>query len=266
MFKKQKLTKFIVSLGLSLFIITPVSAATNTNPDKFMAAIKTAQPVKIESARKKYIASNSSADLFAKIVINHFKTTEYMKTLDKFGNISPTAPDLPGKLIKSKSGTFSLDSTFNILDGSYRNFKFNKSGKITSFEFKTSGSSFKSIKGNLQNLKSDFFNAGTEIKSGIHWKLPNNYSFVQLNYENKFGGLKSWSYARGYIRDASGVNHDVVTGPIGCTNTGGSAVIEGTTSSEASIVKNTTSVFVVPFFTDCQGTTSSPINVPFTVQ
>ena len=266
MFKKQNFTKFIVAFVLTISVSTPVIAATNTNPDKFMAAIKTAQPAKIESARKKYVASNSSADLFAKVIINHFKTTEYMKTLDKVGNVSPTAPDLPGKLTKSKSGTFILDSTFNTVDGSYRNFKFNKSGKITSFEFKTSNSSFNSINGNLQNIKSDFFNAGTEIKSGIHWKLPNNYSFVQLNYENKFGGLKSWSYARGYIRDASGVNHDVVTGPIGCTNTGGSAVIEGTTSSEAAIVQNTTSVFVVPFFTDCQGTTSSPINVPFTVQ
>jgi len=257
-----------VLLTSFLFVTTTNSAgaASNTNSDKWMEAIKSAQPAKIESARKKYVVPNSSADLFSILVINHFKTTEYMKTLDKYGNVSPTAPDLPGKLKKSKTGVFSLDSTFNTIDGSYKNFKYNKSGKITSFDFKLSNSSFKSIKGSFQSLTVDYFNAGTEIKSGLHWKLPNNNSFIQLNYFNKFGGLKSWSFARGYIRDASGVNHDVVTGPIGCTNTGGSAVIEGTTSTDAVIVKGTTSVFVIPFYLDCQGSNSSPINVPFTVQ
>ena len=264
--KKHIFFKLVMISVFSLINFGPASAVTNSDPEKFLNAIKSAQPAKIEAARKKYIALNSSADLFAKIIINHFKTTEYMKTLDKVGNISPTAPDLPGKLTKNKNASYSLDSTFNTIDGTYRNFKFNKSGKITSFEFKLANSEYKSIKGNLQNLSVDFFNSGTEIKSGIHWKLPNNFSFIQLNYENKFGGLKSWSYARGYIRDASGVNHDVVSGPIGCTNTGGSAVIEGTTSTVATIEKNTTSVFVVPFFTDCQGSNSSPINVPFTVQ
>lgn len=265
MIKLRILTRaiFIVSF---VFATSAVNAVSNSNPDKFLEAIKTAQPLKIETARKKYVAENSSADLFSIMIINHFKTTEYMKTLDKYGNVSPTAPDLPGKLRKTKNGIFTLDSTFNTIDGSYRNFKYNKNGKITSFEFKLSNSSFKSTKGNLQRLSMNFFDSGTEIKTGIHWKLPNNYSFVQFNYENKFGGLKSWSYARGYIRDASGKNHDVVTGPLGCTNTGGSAVIEGTTSTEAVIVKGTTSVFVIPFYLDCQGSNSNPINVQFTVQ
>lgn len=262
----RNIGKISIISALFLSSFTTANAAVNSNPDKFLAAIKSAQPVKIESARKKYVAANSSADLFSLIVINHFKTTEYMKTLDKVGNVSPTAPDLPGKLKKSKSGVFTLDSTFNTIDGSFKNFKFNKSGKITSFEFRSPNSTYKSIKGNLQSLSANYFNAGTEIKTGIHWKLPNNTSFVQLNYENKFGGLKSWSYARGYIRDASGINHDVVTGPLGCTNTGGSAVIEGTTSTDAAIVTGTTSVFIIPFFLDCQGINSSPINVPFTVQ
>ena len=68
---------------------------------------------------------------FAKLIINHFKATEYMKTLDKYGNVSPTAPDLPGKLKKSKNGEFTLDSTFNTIDGTYKNFKFSKNKKMT---------------------------------------------------------------------------------------------------------------------------------------
>jgi hypothetical protein len=266
---KNKFTKNVVIWSIvvvTAFAPIQVSASTNQNIDKFMEALKSAQPLKIEAARKKYVASNSSADLFSKIIVNHFNATEYLKTLDKYGNVSPSAHDAPGLLKKSKSGNYYLDSTFDTIDGNYRKFKFNKSGKITSFEFKNNSSSYKSIQGSLQNLTINYFDSGTEIKSGIHWKLPNNYSFVQVNYSNKFGGFKSWSYARGYIRDASGVNHDVKTGPLGCTNSGGNAVIEGTTSTEAAIVKGTTSVFVIPMYSDCSGSSSNPINVPFLVQ
>lgn len=262
-------SRFVKIVLVLMFIFTSGTtsvAQSNSNPDKFLAAIKSAQPAKIDVARKKYVVANSSADLFALVIINHFKTTEYMKTLDTYGNVSPSAPDLPGKLRKTKSGVYTLDSTFNTIDGSYKNFKFNKNGKITSFEFKVANSNYKSISGQIQKLNINFFDSGIQINSGLHWKLPNEFSFVQLNYENKFGGLKSWSYAKGYIRDASGVNHDVVSGPLGCTNSGGSAVIEGTTNSIAAIVENTTSVFVVPFYLDCRGANSYQINVPFTVQ
>ncbi len=122
------------------------------------------------------------------------------------------------------------------------------------------------IKDNIQLLTINYNVGGTEIKSGIHWKLPTGHSFVQVDFNNNFGGFKSWSYARGYIRDASGVNHNVVTGPLGCTNTGGKTVIEATTSTNAAIVKNTTSTLIVPMFLSCTGENSNEIKVPFTVQ
>ena len=265
---KKAIKNFGIIMISILVTISPLqaNASSSQNIDKFMQAIKSAQPLKIDAARKKYVAANSSADLFSKLIVNHFNATEYLKTLDKYGNVSPSAHDAPGSLKKSKKGNYYLDSTFDTIDGNYKNFKVNKSGKITSFEFKNNSSEYKSINGSLQNLTINYNDSGTEIKSGIHWKLPNNYSFVQVNYSNKFGGLKSWSYAKGYIRDASGINHDVKTGPLGCTNTGGNAVIEGTTSSEAAIVKGTTSVFIIPMFADCSGTTSNQISVPFLVQ
>jgi hypothetical protein len=241
-------------------------AATSTNVDKFFAAVKSAKPVDIESARKKYIAPNTSADIYAQMIVKHFTGTEYMKTLDKFGNVSPSAHDLPGKLTKSKDGSFKLDSTFNTIDGTYKDFVLNKSKKISSFKVKTTNNSFVSIKDNIQLLTLNYNNGGTEFKTGIHWKLPTGYSFVQLDFVNNFGGLKSWSYARGYIRDASGVNHNTVTGPLGCTNTGGKTVMEATTSTVAAIVQNTTSTVIIPMFASCTGTNYEEISVPFLVQ
>jgi hypothetical protein len=248
------------------FNVQVSSAATSTNVDKFFSAVKTSQPLKIEAARKKYVEVNSSADFYAKIIINHYKATEYLKTVDSVGNVSPTAPDLPAKMTKSKTGIITIDSTFDTIDGSYRNFKLNKSKKITSFEFKSPSSGYKSIKGNIQTLSLNYNDSGTEFKTGYHWNLPNNFSFVQLDMNNNFGGFKSWSYARGYIRDASGINHDVKTGPLGCTTTGAKVVIEATTSTVAAIVKGTTSVLIIPMFSDCKGVTPASINVPFLVQ
>jgi len=259
----------IVSAFAVLLVFTNVQvsqAATSTNVDKFFAAVKSAKPVDIEVARKKYIVPNSSADIYAQMIVKHFSGTEYLKTLDTVGNVSPTAPDLPGKITKNKDGSFKFDSTFNTIDGTYRDFVLNKSKKISSFKIKTTNNTFVSIKDNLQLLTINYNNGGTEFKTGIHWKLPTGYSFVQLDFLNNFGGFKSWSYARGYIRDASGVNHNTVTGPLGCTNTGGKTVIEATTSSVAAIVKNTTSTMVIPMYASCTGDNLNEIKVPFTVQ
>jgi hypothetical protein len=200
------------------------------------------------------------------MIVKHFTGTEYLKTLDKFGNVSPTAHDAPGKITKKKDGSFVLDSTFDTIDGTYKDFVLNKSKKISSFKIKTTNNKFVSIRNNLQFLSLNYNNGGTEFKTGIHWKLPTGYSFVQLDFNNNFGGFKSWSYARGYIRDASGVNHNTVTGPLGCTNSGGKTVIEATTSSVAAIVKNTTSTLIIPMYASCTGDNYGEISVPFFVQ
>jgi len=259
----------VVSALSALLVIANVQisqAATSTNVDKFFAAVKSAKPLDIESARKRYIVPNSSADIYAQMIVKHFTGTEYLKTLDKFGNVSPTAHDAPGKITKSKDGSFKLDSTFNTIDGTYKDFVLNKSKKISSFKIKTTNDKFVSTKNNFQLLTINYNNGGTEFKTGIHWKLPTGYSFVQLDYVNNFGGFKSWSYARGYIRDASGVNHNTVTGPLGCTNTGGKTVIEATTSTVAAIVKNTTSTVIIPMYASCTGENYEEISVPFLVQ
>jgi hypothetical protein len=256
--------------GLSVLLVfanVQISqAATSTNVDKFFAAVKSAKPLDIEAARKKYIVPNSSADIYAQMIVKHFTGTEYLKTLDNVGNVSPSAHDLPGKITKSKDGSFKLDSTFNTIDGTYKDFVLNKSNKISSFKVKTTNDKFVSTKDNLQKISLNYNNAGTEFKTGIHWKLPTGYSFVQLDFVNNFGGFKSWTYARGYIRDASGVNHNTVTGPLGCTNSGGKTVIEATTSSVAAIVKNTTSTIVIPMYASCTGDNYGEISVPFLVQ
>ena len=263
-------SKSIVISVLSLLLVVAnmqvAQAATSTNVDKFFAAVKSAKPLDIEAARKKYIAPNSSADIYAQMIVKHFTGTEYLKTLDKVGNVSPSAHDLPGKITKSKDGSFKLDSTFNTIDGTYKDFVLNKSKKISSFKIKTTNDKFVSIKDNLQLLTINYNNGGTEFKTGIHWKLPTGYSFVLVDFINNFGGFKSWSYARGYIRDASGVNHNTVTGPLGCTNSGGKTVIEATTSTVAAIVKNTTSTVIIPMYASCTGDNYGEISVPFLVQ
>jgi hypothetical protein len=264
--KSKSIVISVLSFLLVVAKCASSQAATSTNVDKFFAAVKSAKPVDIEKARKKYIVPNSSADIYAQMIVKHFTGTEYLKTLDTVGNVSPSAHDLPGKITKSKDGSFKLDSTFNTIDGTYKDFVLNKSKKFLVLKSKLQMITFVSIKDNLQFLTINYNNGGTEFKTGIHWKLPTGYSFVQLDFINNFGGFKSWSYARGYIRDASGVNHNTVTGPLGCTNSGGKTVIEATTSTVAAIVKNTTSTLIIPMYASCTGENYGEISVPFLVQ
>ena len=140
--KSKSIVISVLSFLLVVANVQVAQAATSTNVDKFFAAVKSAKPLDIEAARKKYIAPNSSADIYAQMIVKHFTGTEYLKTLDTVGNVSPSAHDLPGKITKSKDGSFKLDSTFNTIDGTYKDFVLNKSKKISSFKIKTTNKTF----------------------------------------------------------------------------------------------------------------------------
>lgn len=42
------------------------------------------------------------------MIVKHFTGTEYLKTLDTVGNVSPTAHDLPGKIKRIKMEVLNL--------------------------------------------------------------------------------------------------------------------------------------------------------------
>ena len=111
--------------------IVQANAATDSNLrassiEALMKSFASAKPELISQARKKFVAPNSSADIFAEMVENHFRGTQYLKTQDNYGNTSPTALDLPGKLkLTNKKSLFQLDSTFDRIDGKYTDFKLN---------------------------------------------------------------------------------------------------------------------------------------------
>jgi hypothetical protein len=168
--------------------------------------------------------------------------------------------------IENLKDTFYLNiskkTKFNINNFNYNNLKdligvnVKISGESRYYSFSIEGNGFENINENVSE------NENVETNK----ILKTGYSFVQLDFINNFGGFKSWSYARGYIRDASGVNHNTVTGPLGCTNTGGKTVIEATTSSVAAIVKNTSSTVIIPMYASCTGDNYGEISVPFLVQ
>jgi hypothetical protein len=93
--KSKSIVISVLSFLLVVANVQVAQAATSTNVDKFFAAVKSAKPLDIEAARKKYIAPNSSADIYAQMIVKHFTGTEYLKTLDTVGNVSPSAHDLP---------------------------------------------------------------------------------------------------------------------------------------------------------------------------
>lgn len=276
--RKEKIKKSITSVIffsiLSTFLsltINQVEAAANTKSQTksieiLMRSFASAKPEVIFQARKNHVVPNSSADIFAEMVEKHFSGTQYLKTQDQHGNTSPTAPDLPGKLKLNKTRTvYELDSTFDRIDAKYQDFKFNKKGKITSFSVGVAGKKPISIKNDISRVTSNFKDSGVTILSGIHWNVQKTSNFIQLNFRNEFAGPRSWSYAKGWVRDADGINHSVTTGPLGCTQSGGGTVIEAQTVSGAKIIKGTTNVLIVPMFKDCFGNSYDPVYVSFLV-
>jgi hypothetical protein len=80
--KSKSIAVSALSVLLVISNVQVAQAATSTNVDKFFAAVRSAKPVDIEAARKKYIVPNSSADIYAQMIVKHFTGTEYLKTLE----------------------------------------------------------------------------------------------------------------------------------------------------------------------------------------
>ena len=259
----------LLSLVFVLAALSPANAATlSTSQERtvkaLFKALASSQPATIQRAINRHVASGSSAALYSELVKNHFTSSEYLKSIDKFGNVSPTMQDPKGRYTY-KNGRVTLNSYFDFADGIYLDFKFNKSGKITSWSKRDvkRGKKVSSIN-SVYPLTVDYFNAGTRINSGIMATNANGQAFVQLKFAREFGGLISWTL-RGNYRSPDGVVHTIETTPIGCVDSGGTVYLEGLTRTSPVIAKNTAAVLVAPIETECGSRGSSrPASILFT--
>jgi hypothetical protein len=214
------------------------------------ASFASSQPATIEKAVNARTAANSDARLFGNVVKNHFSSRQYLKAIDTSGNISPTMQDPRGRY-NYKNGRVNLNSYFDFFDGIYSDFKFDKSGKITSFSKRDAkGATKRSLSNSIFDVTVNFSNSGMKINSGAVLINSQGRVFTQLRLEQEFGGLISWT-ERGNYRSPDGTVHVVDNYELGCMTDKGVAYYESLSQTPAVVAAGTTAVATIPFQTEC---------------
>lgn len=241
-----------------------LSAKQNATVKSLFADLASSQPTIINKA-KKYVAKDSAAEKYVDLIEKHFLTSEYFKVRDKYGNVSKLISDPKGSSKLSKN-VVNFDSYFDVFDGKYSKFTFNKSGKITGWTHTTSDGKSAKITGNIYGAIINYDNDGLKVNTGYLWKRPNGSVFIQMKVTNVSASLTSWSYAGGRYVAADNTFHSVETRPFGCLTEKGVVYLEALTSTEPVLAPNTDSVLVAPFYKGCDGENSKQLFLRFTLQ
>lgn len=241
-----------------------LSAKQITTVKSLFSDLASSQPTTINKA-KKYVAKNSAADKYVDLIEKHFLTSEYFKVRDKYGNVSKLISDPKGSSKLSKN-VITFDSYFDVFDGKYSKFTFNKSGKITGWTQTTSEGKSAKLAGNIYSAIINYDNDGLKVNTGYLWKRPNGSVFIQLKVSNVSASLTSWSYAGGRYVAADNTFHSIETRPFGCLTEKGVVYLEALTSTEPVLAPNTDSVLVAPFYKGCDGEISKQLYLRFTLQ
>lgn len=271
---KSKNYKWVFPLFLSLLfsqVVNPSFAAESKLNTKQTAIVKSlfsdlssSQPSKINGA-KKYVAKGSAAEKYVDLIAKHFETSEYFKVRDKYGNVSKLISDPKGSS-KFNKNVVSFDSYFDVFDGKYSKFTFNKSGKITGWTYTSSDGKSSKLSGNIFSAVINYENDGLKVETGYVWKKPNGSIFIQLKVTNVSASLTSWSYAGGRYVAADNGFHSVETRPFGCLTEKGIVYLEALTSTSPVLAQNTDSVLVAPFYKSCDGENPKQLFLRFTLK
>lgn len=230
----------------------------------FFSGIASSQPNLIKTS-KKYSAINSPVFKFADIVEKHFSTSEYFKVRDKYGNVSKLISDPKGKSKFSKD-KITLDSYFDVFDGTYSNFKFNKSGKLIDWKYTSSDGNSNNLKDTIYEAELNYENDGIKADDGYLWVKPSGSVFIQLEITNVSLSRLSWSYAGGRYVAADNTFHNIETKPFGCITEKGVVQLESLTSSSPVLARGTDSVLVAPMYKSCNGQNSQQVYLRFTLK
>ncbi len=213
-------------------------------------AFATSEPAKIQRAVNARTAVGSDARLFGNIVKNHFESREYLKSVDNFGNISPEVQDPRGSY-RYKNGRVTLNSYNDFFDGIYSDFKFNKSGKITSFSKRDAkGAAKRDLANSIFPLTVNYKTGGLEISEGTVLITSSGRVFTQLKMYQEFGGLLSWT-ERGNYRSPDGSVQVIDSLEPECMADKGVAFYEALGQTPSVVAPGTVAVVTIPLQTQC---------------
>jgi hypothetical protein len=274
----KKTSLLLTSLLLLAGMSAPAQGATaltKTQQAKVSAvfkAIASSNPDSMSSTRKNL---SSSADLAVMMIQNYYSTEKYMRSISTMGRpLGNTPANAAAGTAKITNGKVVLTTAAPGFSGTYSDFKFNKSGKISSWSITSSGGSKVNIASRVKSLpkvtwqyandiKAVYWGKGVQLDSGTVYQDSLGQWIIQLSVTNVAGGnnTKSLIATTGNYQSPDKKLFATTSSPVGCFENGQTVYFTSVVPKGAVILSGVKGVLEVPMSNGCAEDDSNRLEV-----
>ena len=274
----KKTSLLLTSLLLLAGMSAPAQGATaltKTQQAKVSAvfkAIASSNPDSMSSTRKNL---SGSADLAVSMIQNYYSTEKYMRSISTMGRpLGNTPANAALGTAKVTNGKVVLTTAAPGFSGTYSDFKFDKSGKITSWLISSTGGSKVNIASRVKSLpkvtwqyandiKAVYWGKGVQMDSGTIYQDSLGQWIIQLSVTNVAGGnnTKSLISTTGKYQSPDKKLFATTSSPVGCFETGQTVYFTSVVPTGAVILSGVKGLLEVPMSNGCEEDDSNRLEV-----
>jgi hypothetical protein len=274
----KKTSLLLTSLLLLAGMSAPAQGATALTKSQqakvsaVFKAIASSNPDSMSSTRKNL---SGSAELAVSMIQNYYSTEKYMRSISTMGRpLGNTPANAAVGSAKITNGKVVLSTAAPGFSGTYSDFKFNKSGKITSWSITSTGGSKVNIASRVKSLpkvtwqyandiKAVYWGKGVQMDSGTIYQDSLGQWIIQLSVTNVAGGnnTKSLIATTGKYQSPDKKLFATTSSPVGCFETGQTVYFTSVVPKGAVILSGVKGVLEVPMSNGCEEDDSNRLEV-----
>jgi len=268
------LTSLLLLAGLSVPAqgATALTKAQQAKVSAVFKAIASSNPDSMSSTRKNL---SGSADLAVAMIQNYYSTEKYMRSISTVGRpLGNTPANAALGTAKITNGKVVLTTAAPGFSGTYSDFKFDKSGKITSWSISSTGGSKVNIASRVKSLpkvtwqyandiKAVYWGKGVQMDSGTIYQDSLGQWIIQLSVTNVAGGnnTKSLISTTGKYQSPDKKLFSTTSSPVGCFETGQTVYFTSVVPTGAVILSGVKGLLEVPMSNGCEEDDSNRLEV-----
>ena len=268
------LTSLLLLAGLSVPAqgATALTKAQQAKVSAVFKAIASSNPDSMSSTRKNL---SGSADLAVAMIQNYYSTEKYMRSISTVGRpLGNTPANAALGTAKVTTGKVVLTTAAPGFSGTYSDFKFDKSGKITSWSISSTGGSKVNIASRVKSLpkvtwqyandiKAVYWGKGVQMDSGTVYQDSLGQWIIQLSVTNVAGGnnTKSLISTTGKYQSPDKKLFSTTSSPVGCFETGQTVYFTSVVPTGAVILSGVKGLLEVPMSNGCEEDDSNRLEV-----
>ena len=268
------LTSLLLLAGMSAPAqgATALTKAQQAKVSAVFKAIASSNPDSMSSTRKNL---SGSADLAVSIIQNYYSTEKYMRSISTVGRPLGTTPaNAALGTAKITTGKVVLTTAAPGFSGTYSDFKFDKSGKITSWSISSTGGSKVNIASRVKSLpkvtwryandiKAVYWGKGVQMDSGTIYQDSLGQWIIQLSVTNVASGnnTKSLISTTGKYQSPDKKLFATTSSPVGCFETGQTVYFTSVVPTGAVILSGVKGLLEVPMSNGCEEDDSNRLEV-----